>query len=790
MAKLLSNFDSVEFNGDVSEDLILDINNGRSHRFILDNFSNWYVFNGDIILGMPLLRKYENIIRSNVRPYKIPSDRFYRPEYVSYDLYGTTDYWYLLLFLNFMKSADDFTQEVIWVFDESLIETLNKILLTEGNKLATRNSPRVIEKDVMKNIESSSDRVISDEDNDRIPGKNPPNWHDVVPELFGNYTLFSKEIIQGLMTNKDGDDVPPFTLNERGLFNVPSMYFKNGYSQELKGKILLKKDKNYVFVKAYNGWADFKLTSINSGKVYSPLTSEFHQFWEPELYADFRKADTEDQTSVAQNHIEFDSVAGKYENTVNGHVSASNQTVAAVYFENYKYDQSKTGTDVPYDDPAYQFNNGQYFSEHWEYNNIKRRFDLDRIKDAQYLGFNLEYSSFIPDSDLEKVNATSYRTTLVFSDGSKQIENAYVDEMNKVYDTHGERTFLKFSMTNKGYSEGKTIAGILFEAVVDVKPGYNDLNITYKLYSMGISRQKPSTIETDFSVDEDGWYTLEANYYYTSNGNRDLGPIKIEIPQVWDKPDFGGIYYHPQIRERITPNGDAIDTDLIINDGGDHANTSKVNLKPARIVLDQKAPYTKQQILYSNNIALPEEYVMVLKMKYLSPETGGAVGFSFDYDHNQENGYMMWISGNKGNKNLPEFSKYDSWDITPSGTYELDSRAPNKINYPIFEGDNSLGTLDLTNQNYKNVDGLIIKIIKKFNRIRVYVNLDGLSPNLDIKWQNSPKLYNPNNYDYYTPFYSLLDGQDIHTGGGLGFFAYYAGLQVDILEYYPNTNNE
>ena len=97
------------------QDLKGGIDSAPKNRILLDNLSNWYIFQGEILLPKPLLRKYENILRTNLEDYDVPKEYYYRPEYVSYELYGTTDLWYLLLFINNMEKPDDFTKSKIKV---------------------------------------------------------------------------------------------------------------------------------------------------------------------------------------------------------------------------------------------------------------------------------------------------------------------------------------------------------------------------------------------------------------------------------------------------------------------------------------------------------------------------------------------------------------------------------------------------------------------------------------------------------------------------------------------------
>ena len=57
----------------------------------------------------------------------------YRPKMLSYDLYGTTELWFLLLNLNGCKSIMEFTPKKIKFYDPDRLKSyINEILVLEG----------------------------------------------------------------------------------------------------------------------------------------------------------------------------------------------------------------------------------------------------------------------------------------------------------------------------------------------------------------------------------------------------------------------------------------------------------------------------------------------------------------------------------------------------------------------------------------------------------------------------------------------------------------------------------
>lgn len=55
----------------------------------------------------------------------------YNPWLLSYDLYGTTEYWFMLLELNHLYSATEFTLDRVKVYKDNLPTLIDTILATE-----------------------------------------------------------------------------------------------------------------------------------------------------------------------------------------------------------------------------------------------------------------------------------------------------------------------------------------------------------------------------------------------------------------------------------------------------------------------------------------------------------------------------------------------------------------------------------------------------------------------------------------------------------------------------------
>ena len=74
-----------------------------------------------IMLTVPLNEEEQNDLR-------------FSPKKLSYELYGTTEYWSMLLYINNCHSILDFEPEKVKVFDpDELQHLINELLIIEGN---------------------------------------------------------------------------------------------------------------------------------------------------------------------------------------------------------------------------------------------------------------------------------------------------------------------------------------------------------------------------------------------------------------------------------------------------------------------------------------------------------------------------------------------------------------------------------------------------------------------------------------------------------------------------------
>lgn len=89
-----------------------------------------------ILLGDSFVQKYKNDLEDLIQEKTFNANEYAKymcnPWALSYDLYGTIEFWFLILDLNNMYSATEFTQRSIQIYDGSLPDVVDNILAAEG----------------------------------------------------------------------------------------------------------------------------------------------------------------------------------------------------------------------------------------------------------------------------------------------------------------------------------------------------------------------------------------------------------------------------------------------------------------------------------------------------------------------------------------------------------------------------------------------------------------------------------------------------------------------------------
>ena len=91
--------------------------------------------NDDSILNMfdDLLKKYKvkyKMTNAEYRKYR------YNPHKLAHDVYGNTEYWWLILHANELNSASEFSMQTIWIYNTGILDILKEILVITADEKA------------------------------------------------------------------------------------------------------------------------------------------------------------------------------------------------------------------------------------------------------------------------------------------------------------------------------------------------------------------------------------------------------------------------------------------------------------------------------------------------------------------------------------------------------------------------------------------------------------------------------------------------------------------------------
>ena len=128
---------------------------------------------------------------------------------------------------------------------------------------------------------------------------------------------------------------------------------------------------------------------------------------------------------------------------------------------------------------------------------------------------------------------------------------------------------------------------------------------------------------------------------------------------------------------------------------------------------------------------------------------------------------MFWISAasttTQPNELLSDrFTPNAGFDILPTGFYELDD-IYGEVNNVFLDDDTH--TIKVSNYKPLNLEGKYIKVIKKENRVKVYLRRDD------------------GEYDYIHPEIDMEDIANYHVKGKIGFISMYAQGKLYLDEY-------
>ena len=111
-----------------------------TNKMTLTNGCEKVSISGVVMDDKPALKDYMQYILDNTVELSLDESFSYRPEWVSKNVYGTNDLWYLVLWSSGCQSKLDFrpVNGKIKIFDPSKLDKLNEIL--ESRKKRLKNS--------------------------------------------------------------------------------------------------------------------------------------------------------------------------------------------------------------------------------------------------------------------------------------------------------------------------------------------------------------------------------------------------------------------------------------------------------------------------------------------------------------------------------------------------------------------------------------------------------------------------------------------------------------------------
>lgn len=287
------------------------ITHAKNNKFTLDNSSIYYNFENQIIFSTSLLRKYENIIKDRCVPFTIDVEHLYRPEYVSYQLYGTPDLWYLILFVNSMKRPDELNRRDILVFDPSFIGLINSIIEKEKSLVNNSDKPIDVERQLIKELGLPSKRILSKDYDKKIAPLEPPekprkliNVTDFNTSFTNSYfpiirnKLLRKEYlfvdIANKITTLNKEDLTDDMKLEPDCKSGMPLSYKKNYRKDYEGYIYITEDGDYEFKPVMIGNCNLWIDNENIFNEDSENFTIKENYFETQTKnSDFKKGTTE-----------------------------------------------------------------------------------------------------------------------------------------------------------------------------------------------------------------------------------------------------------------------------------------------------------------------------------------------------------------------------------------------------------------------------------------------------------------------------------------------------------------
>lgn len=123
-----------------------------SNKMTIDKLSRRINYNNEFYTyDENILHKYIGYLKAYCIKIDCPQKYYYKPEYLAYDLYGSVDLWYLIMWFNDIPSAMDFNKPQVIVFNPSKMSVINTII-SKQLKSFKRNENELVENLTLKTV--------------------------------------------------------------------------------------------------------------------------------------------------------------------------------------------------------------------------------------------------------------------------------------------------------------------------------------------------------------------------------------------------------------------------------------------------------------------------------------------------------------------------------------------------------------------------------------------------------------------------------------------------------------
>jgi len=143
--------DFSKYNSSRFPDIPGSIKDSKKNKYMYGNLTQKINMYDKAILSQGnIFESYRNVLETHLEKVSIDEKYFYRPEWVSLDYYGSTDLWYLILWLNNISRPEYFDKKYIYLLNPNKRVLLNSII--EKFQVTELRTPKYIKNLTLKKI--------------------------------------------------------------------------------------------------------------------------------------------------------------------------------------------------------------------------------------------------------------------------------------------------------------------------------------------------------------------------------------------------------------------------------------------------------------------------------------------------------------------------------------------------------------------------------------------------------------------------------------------------------------